>query len=65
MTPAAQRILAVVLVLVAIVGLVVGFVYLGDHPKRSALAFIVAVVFAGGAAFLFFRGGRGGDTTTT
>ena len=55
MSPAVQRILAVVLLLVALVGVVVGFVYVGDHPKRSGLAFVLAVLFAGAAGFLYFR----------
>ena len=61
MTPAAQRILAVVLLLVAVVGVVVGFVLVGDHPKRGGLAFVIAVLCAGGAGFLFFRGAGGGS----
>jgi hypothetical protein len=60
MTPAAQRILAVVLLLIGIVGLVIGVVYLGDHPKRSGLAFVLGVLFAAAGGFLFVRGsGRG------
>jgi hypothetical protein len=58
MTPAAQRILAVVLLLIAVVGVVVGIIYLGDHPKRSGLAFVLGVLFAGGAGFLYFRSGK-------
>ena len=61
MTPALQRILAVVLLLVALVGVVIGFVYVGDHPKRSGLAFVLAVLFGAAAAFLYFRS-SGRDT---
>ena len=62
MTPAVQRILAVVLLLVAVVGVVVGFIYVGDHPKRSGLAFVLGLLFAGAASFLYFRS-SGGNTT--
>jgi hypothetical protein len=56
MTPAMQRIIAVVLLLIAVVGVIAGFVLVGDHPKRGGLAFVLAVLFAGGAGFIFFRG---------
>ena len=45
-----------------LVGVVVGFVYVGDHPKRSGLAFVLAVLFGAAAAFLYFRS-SGRDTT--
>ena len=56
MTPTAQRALAAVLVVVAIVAAIIGIVMVGDHPKRGGLAFVVAVILLGGAGFLFFRG---------
>jgi len=63
MTPAVQRIVAVVLLLIAVVGVIIGFVLVADHPKRGGLAFVVALIFAGGAGYLFFKGAGSGSST--